>query len=293
MDVVLVVGACVVLLTAVALVQTIGARSISARIHTLDQNLKAIDRSTRDEFATKSKRSADALQRLGASLVNAQSALGDAEVKQLQAFGSQLGNHTRSAAEEFAQLRTEVNRNIQSGSTATANSVADFSRVSIQRLDTLSSSLTGSMTVLEKRSTEELAAVRGACEPDVRPQLPRGVAGVLPQVVEQGQSAHVPALLLALLQAAHRPHRRVVRVGRRQSRPDVLVDLACEVVVQLLVQFPVQGLPVEQGSQPQPEHVQRAAHGQAWRTTREIAADRRSHCAVSSASARRPARVSV
>ena len=91
----------------------------------------------------------------------------------------------------------------------------------------------------------------------------RGVAGVLPQVVEQGQSAHVPALLLALLQAAHRPQRRVVRVGRRQSRPDVLVDLAFEVVVQLLVQLPIEGVPVEQGSQPEPEHVQQPRHGQA------------------------------
>jgi hypothetical protein len=76
-------------------------------------------------------------------------------------------------------------------------------------------------------------------------------------------SPHVPALLLALLEPAHRPQRRVVRVGRRQSRPDVFVDLAFEVVLQLLVQFPVQGLPVEQGSQPQPEHVQQPRHGQA------------------------------
>src|SRR5438067_2598586 len=147
MDVVLVVGTCVVLLIAV-LVQTSGARAIAVRIHTLDQNLERIERSTRDEFATNRRESADALQRLSESLVNAQSALGDAETKQLQTFGAQLGNHTRSAAEEFAQLRTEVSSSIQLGSTATASSVADLSKLSIQRLDTLSSSLTDRMTMI-------------------------------------------------------------------------------------------------------------------------------------------------
>jgi DNA recombination protein RmuC len=160
MEVFLVAGACVVLVIALVLVQTRGARSITARIQTLDQNLERIERSTRDEFATNRRESADALQRLGESLVNAQSALGDAETKQLQTFGSQIGDYTRSAAEEFAHLRTEVNQSIQSGATATANSVADLSRLSVQRLDTLSSSLTDRLTTLETRSGEELTAVR-------------------------------------------------------------------------------------------------------------------------------------
>jgi nitrogen fixation/metabolism regulation signal transduction histidine kinase len=146
MEVVLVVGACVVLLLAVVAVQSSATRSMAVRIHTLDQNLERIERSTRDEFATNRKESADALQRLGESLVHAQSALGDAEAKQLQTFGSQLGSHTRSAAEEFAQLRTEVNNCIQSGATATSSSVADLSRLSIQRLDTFASSLMDSRT---------------------------------------------------------------------------------------------------------------------------------------------------
>src|SRR5688500_3431227 len=113
MDFVLVVGACVVLLISVVFVQSSGARSVAVRFQALDQNLERIERSTRDEFATNRKEYADALQRLGESLVNAQSALGDAEAKQLLTFGSQLGNHTRSATEEFAQLRREVNHSIQ------------------------------------------------------------------------------------------------------------------------------------------------------------------------------------
>jgi len=160
MDVVLVVGACFVVLFTIVVVQSSGARAVAARFQALDQNLERIERSTRDEFATNRKESADALQRLGESLVNAQSAIGDADTKQLQTFGSQLGNHTRSAAEEFAQLRREVNHSIQSGASATANSIADLSKLSEQRIDALSGSLTGRMTALETRSAEELTTIR-------------------------------------------------------------------------------------------------------------------------------------
>jgi DNA recombination protein RmuC len=152
---------------AVVLIQTTGARSIAARIQTLDQNLDRIERSTRDEFVTNRRESADALQRLSESLVHTQSALGEAGAKQLQSFRDQLGSYTRSAAEEFAQLRTEVNQAIQSGSTATANSVADSSQVSVQRLDTLRESVMTTLAGATRTQNDAIETLRSGLDAKV------------------------------------------------------------------------------------------------------------------------------
>ena len=124
-------------------------------------------------------------------------------------------------------------------------------------------------------------------------QLPGGVARVLPQVVEQIQSAHVATLLLALLEAAHRLERGQPRLAGRHAAGEVVIDLAFEVIPELFVELVFDRVAHEERSQSQAADAQPAPHDQAFRTTREIAADRRSHCAASQASAFRPSRVSV
>ena len=130
-------------------------------------------------------------------------------------------------------------------------------------------------------------------EPQVRAQLPGGVARVLSQVIEQGQSAHVATLLFALLEAAHCLERGQPRIARRHALGNVLVNLALEVIPELLVELVFDDVAEKQRAQPQAHYAQPARHDQALRTTSEIAADRRSHCAASCASAFRPSRVSV
>ena len=133
----------------------------------------------------------------------------------------------------------------------------------------------------------------GAREPEVRAQLSRGVPGVLPQMIEPGQSTHVATLLLALFEAADGAEGLQPRVARRHALRHVLVDLAIEVIAELLVELVLDGVAHEERAQPQPGDAEPAPHDQAFRTTREIAADRRSHWAASCASAFRPSRVSV
>ena len=97
-------------------------------------------------------------------------------------------------------------------------------------------------------------------EPGVGFELPHRVHHVLPQLIEKGEPSHVPALLPPLLEPANRLERRKSRVGGTEASGDELLDLAIEVILQLLVELPIHILSMDQRAQAQAHDAKLATH---------------------------------
>src|SRR5947209_8141588 len=74
-------------------------------------------------------------------------------------------------------------------------------------------------------------------------QHPRAVAQVLPEVFEEPYPPGVTAILSRLLNTAEITQRRQARLFRAHARADVYLDLALQVVTQLLIEFTVKPPP--------------------------------------------------
>jgi hypothetical protein len=131
-------------------------------------------------------------------------------------------------------------------------------------------------------------------EPWTPAQGPHRVGQVLLKALDGGATAGIATFVLTRFDGAHVPKRPCARVRGRHTRRDVVVDRSLRVVLKLLGELLLEAIAAEQRTKTQtkrstPAHV-RSYIGL---TTREIAADRRSHCAVSNFRARRPSAVSV
>jgi DNA recombination protein RmuC len=156
------IGAVVFLVAVVAIVfATKNAQTtVVGRLELLDRTAEKVGRSVEDGFAGNRRETAEAVQRLGDSLVRSQAALGQAQANQLDAFAGQLATATKTTADELSKLRLDVTQSLQTSAATTTASVADLSRISLERVDALASSLTGGMASLESKSTTQLTALR-------------------------------------------------------------------------------------------------------------------------------------
>jgi DNA recombination protein RmuC len=161
MEVVVAVIACALSLAALLLaVSRRALTSISARVETLGRDIDRVDRSVHDECRESRRETSDSVQRLSESLVHAQAAVGQAHGQHLETFSTHLSAFSQSAGEQIAQLKSDLNQALEAGVTTTANSIGGISRLTLERVDASAATLTGRMTTLESRTTEELSSVR-------------------------------------------------------------------------------------------------------------------------------------
>ena len=117
-------------------------------------------------------------------------------------------------------------------------------------------------------------------------------AQVLREHVDQGQAAPVAVDLPGLLDAAQLDQRRAARVFARHPRAQVVLHVHLQVALQLLREFALAAVAVEQAQDARPQRSQRPHHDclGARKRARMVAVC--SHSRVSFSTWRRPARVS-
>src|SRR5262249_42744583 len=121
------------------------------------------------------------------------------------------------------------------------------------------------------------------------PKLAESEAQVLDPVLDEAHSTHVAALLHAPSHGTQAALGRDPSLFGRQAGGEALLDLAVEVVAELLGQLPLDAGREKERPGAKPKPVKPAPHD--WPTMREMAAESRSHCSASFASALRPERV--
>ena len=134
--------------------------STAARLETLGSGLDRVEGSLRDELRSTRRETAESVQRLSDSLVQAQDALGQAQTRQLDTFAKQLAASAQTSGERIAQLGTDLNASLQLSDATTTNSIAEVAKLSLARVDAFASDLTQRISALESRSAEELTAIR-------------------------------------------------------------------------------------------------------------------------------------
>lgn len=152
MAVLLLTTACLSL-TAVVVVLLVtrrpGDAGVGARIDGLGRNLERVEQGLREELRGARRDTAEGLKRATDSLVTAQSALGDAQARQLQVFAGQL-DALRSAVETRVEaLRTSVAQCLRDLQQDTASKLDSMRRVVDEQLE----------TTLEKRLGESFRQV--------------------------------------------------------------------------------------------------------------------------------------
>jgi DNA recombination protein RmuC len=162
MEMLLLVIACGILGVAVIVLALGRTKLISAaaRLETLGSGLDRVEGSLRDELRSTRRETAESVQRLSDSLVQAQGALGQAQTRQLDTFAKQLAASAQASGEQIAQLRTDLNASLQMSDATTTNSIAEVAKLSLARVDAFASDLTQRMSALESRSADELTAIR-------------------------------------------------------------------------------------------------------------------------------------
>src|SRR5262245_53610295 len=115
---------------------------IWGRVETLGREMDRVDRSVRDECRESRCETSGSVQRLGESLVQAQAAVGQAQGQQLETFSINLSAFSRSAGEQIAQLKGDLNQLLEASATTTTSSIGEISKLTLERVDALAATLT-------------------------------------------------------------------------------------------------------------------------------------------------------
>src|SRR3954463_3352869 len=134
-------------------------------------------------------------------------------------------------------------------------------------------------------------------EPRALAKRAERVGHVLPDAVDKLDAARVAALLLAERDRTHLDSRPLARVRERHAGRDVVLDQLLEMVLHLLIELALNAGPPHDRAPTQADLADPAhllpSRAPAGFTIIAIAADSRSHCAVSTFNAFRPAAVSL
>ena len=152
MEIVLVAVCCAAIASVAIVVVRRAGGATANRLDSVTGGLDRLERLLQEGLRDVRVEASESVQRLGQSVVQMQTTAADAQRQQLEAFGHRLTSLTQSSSDGLSQFT----QSMQASAEANRHSIAELSRLSLDRVDALSAALSQRVAALDERVERRL-----------------------------------------------------------------------------------------------------------------------------------------